>query len=408
MKESEMKQGEMKQGEMKQAKVKQPADLLSMRKEIETLDSKISELLLQRYQVVEKIGTYKAEERLPIYDPKREFERMDSLRKTIETPYLNVMESTWRTIMRTSRSLQYKLFTKNKVFSRMQQRLQDMGDVLQKADKIAHYGYLNKELLTYLQARFPSTMFISAPSFQAAFRQLQEEKVDYLFLPLEDSVLGSYTEVYHLLAEEGVFIADSYRLIGPYYLLTLPGAQMADIKTIMAHPKIISDCLPFIRNMVWNVVEEQNPNALFDKITMTNQMQTATIGTRMDAEQHGLELRLPVPVQAHRQLRYILIGRKEMSLPQSKYLVLSFLLPNQPHALETCISLISDYGFNIHKLRTHYLEKETWNQKVFVELDVTDQARGKMQELLTILDAETNQFRLLGLYPEHLLDLTKK
>lgn len=376
-----------------------------LRHEIDQLDAEMSRLLLRRYQIVEKIGEQKAHEMLPVYDSKREYERMAGLRKAFEPPYLNALEATWRTIMRTSRSLQYGIFMQNKVFSLMDQRWQEMGTSLAGAYKVGHYGYLNQDILNGLQERFPETAFVATPSFQSAFRQLQEEKLDYIFLPLEDSVLGSYTEVYHLLAEEGVYIVDSYRVIEPYYLLTLPGAQMADIRTIMAHPKVIGDCLPFIRNMGWNTVEEQNSGALFAKIAMANQMTTATIGTRLEAMKHGLQLQLPVPVQVHRQLRYVLIGKREMRLPQTKFLVLSFLLPNQPHALEGCVSLISDFSFNIHKLRTHHLDKETWNQKVFIELDVTDQGEDEMRQLLTILNAETNNFRLLGLYPETVFDL---
>lgn len=53
-------------------------ELELLRKEIDTLDKSLVEILEQRFLIVQKIGHYKKENGLPVFDPQREKFVLDS------------------------------------------------------------------------------------------------------------------------------------------------------------------------------------------------------------------------------------------------------------------------------------------------------------------------------------------
>ncbi|WP_162146885.1 chorismate mutase [Acholeplasma granularum] len=81
--------------------------LKELRKRIDQLDYDIVKLLELRFQVVKEIGAYKKEHQLPIYDPKREEEVLQSKKELIlnkeQWPYY---EEIFKLIMDISKRLE--------------------------------------------------------------------------------------------------------------------------------------------------------------------------------------------------------------------------------------------------------------------------------------------------------------
>ena len=71
--------------------------LLEYRKEIESIDSQLIELLVQRMELSRKIGQYKKENGLAIFDPKREEELKEknilSVKEEYRRSYQEIFEN---------------------------------------------------------------------------------------------------------------------------------------------------------------------------------------------------------------------------------------------------------------------------------------------------------------------------
>jgi chorismate mutase len=61
-------------------------DLAKLRPEIDSIDQRILKLLHERAELVLKIGEYKRERGIPVYDPDRERDLLDRLCKGAEHP----------------------------------------------------------------------------------------------------------------------------------------------------------------------------------------------------------------------------------------------------------------------------------------------------------------------------------
>ena len=85
--------------------------LVSKREEIDSIDYKILDLLVERLEVCKDIGEYKKNFNLPITDSKREEELLEDRTNYLTklgTNSRNLIESLYKTIMEESKKLQKK------------------------------------------------------------------------------------------------------------------------------------------------------------------------------------------------------------------------------------------------------------------------------------------------------------
>lgn len=80
--------------------------LTEYRQEIEAIDSELAELLVRRMKLSKKIGEYKKENGLPIYDPKREEELKIKNILAVEQEYQKAYREVFEVILKVSKDLQ--------------------------------------------------------------------------------------------------------------------------------------------------------------------------------------------------------------------------------------------------------------------------------------------------------------
>ena len=80
--------------------------LKEYRAEIEKLDSEIADLLVKRMKLSKKIGNYKKENGLPVFDPQRELELKEKNILAVEQEYQRAYQEVFETILKVSKDLQ--------------------------------------------------------------------------------------------------------------------------------------------------------------------------------------------------------------------------------------------------------------------------------------------------------------
>ena len=81
-----------------------------MRKQIDTVDHELMDLLEKRMDLCKLIGEEKKALSLPVYDQAREAEKLDNIRKSVKNPeYSDYMVRLFSEIMNESKKLQNKL-----------------------------------------------------------------------------------------------------------------------------------------------------------------------------------------------------------------------------------------------------------------------------------------------------------
>jgi len=86
------------------------------------------------------------------------------------------------------------------------------------------------------QDGFPDMTPKPCASFAAAFAQVSSGAATLAMIPVENTVAGRVSDIYHLLPEGGLSIIGEQYLAVHHQLLAVPGTKLSEIKTARSHP----------------------------------------------------------------------------------------------------------------------------------------------------------------------------
>ena len=81
---------------------------------------------------------------------------------------------------------------------------------------------------------FPKGHAVPCQTFEDALTTVKTGAADYGVVPVENSLYGRITDIYHLLPESGLFIIGEHFLRIEMNLLGVKGATLADIKSVQS------------------------------------------------------------------------------------------------------------------------------------------------------------------------------
>src|SRR5271169_883966 len=96
-----------------------------------------------------------------------------------------------------------------------------------------------------LQLLGPGITPVPRATFDAAFRAIEEGAADALLAPVENSLAGSVVRVFDLLMESRLAIVAETILPIEMQLIAIPGASLADIRSVASHPMALAQCERF-------------------------------------------------------------------------------------------------------------------------------------------------------------------
>ena len=101
------------------------------------------------------------------------------------------------------------------------------------------------------RAYYPDHEPQSCRSFAHAFDVVRGGNADFAMIPVENSLAGRVSDIYHLLPGGGLHIIAEHYLPVHHNLLALPGTKRNQIKTAYSHPMALSQVRERLKN--WGI-----------------------------------------------------------------------------------------------------------------------------------------------------------
>ncbi len=376
-------------------------DLGDVRKRIDELDRQLIGLLKDRMDAVQDIGSAKNRDQgAAVFDPRRERELREKWAKDAEAQGLSSFH--------TARILREILS-----YSRSEQVDQQTAAV---ADGMESHrvGYQGEEL-SYshlcIQKLFASRGGRALPrgyeSFRKAVEGLQSGEVDYLLLPVENSICGSIPEVNQHLASGQLSVVDEDLWIVEHCLAGLPGAEVNNLQVLHSHPVALAQCQEFLASMPSARAEAvYDTGAAARKVAEEGDRSIAAICSEEAAEHFGLEvLRRSVGDQPKNLTRFLLLGRQEEELdldrPAKTSLVLS--VHHRRGALAEVLQVFAERDVNLTRLESRPIPESPFEYLFFIDLE--GHARSEhLREALQEIRRHCNHLKVIGSYPARPLE----
>ncbi len=351
------------------------SDIGKLRKEIDRIDSEMARLFEERMSVVGKIGRYKKENNLKIFDPERE-------KQVIERNALRITDS----------SLQ-------KYYKKFLIDLMDISKELQQdrllgGSKIGYQGVKGAFSYIALNKLFGGRDAKSYTTFEDVFVAVEREEIEYGVIPIENSYTGEIGEVFDLLKKYSVGISRTYDLTIEQNLLGVKGANIDDLEEVYSHPQGFLQSEKFLKGRSWKTISLENTAVSAKYISEVGDTKKGAIGSIETAEIYGLEvLERGINSRENNFTKFIVIS-KEI---EDKGDIFSLIITTEHKtgALAKVVKIVEKHGYNMLNIKSRPIKDVPWEYYFYLELEGN---LSGAKELLKEIEDESCYLKVVGCY----------
>lgn len=352
-------------------------NLDDIRRQIDTIDKELLDLLNRRADLVHEVGVVKKRDGLQIYAPERE-EAL--LRRLISMNQGRLSESSIRAIYR---------------------EIMSAALALEDDLKIA---YLGPEGTWTHQAAIKkfghSVSYSPQPNFADVFDQVTRRSADYGVVPIENSTEGAVSHTLDLFVDSPLHICSQILLrIENCLMAAIPRSE---IRTLYSHPQVFGQCRAWIhKNFPQADLVEVSSTTKAAQIAQEQAKQgAAALGGPLAAEIYGLNLlESSIQDRATNTTRFLVIGEKTCPPTGHDRTSVLFAIHDRPGSLVKALQAFDNFHINLSKIESRPSKRKDWEYVFYVDL-AGHCEDPQVADALAELHQHCSMIKLLGSYPD--------
>lgn len=248
---------------------------------------------------------------------------------------------------------------------------------------------------------FPYLDTLPCASFDDVFRAVEEGRVKYGVVPIENSRAGRVAEIHNLLPETGLHFVGEYLHKVEHHLLAPKGAKLEDIKHVYSHPQALMQC----RNHLLDLGVERHAYAdtagAAKDVAAWGDKSKAALASSLASDLYGLDVVKPNMQDADdNSTLFVTISREPVEPnPEDGQILTSVLFTtrNIPASLYKALGGFATNGINLLKLESYLPVTQPDTASFFITFAGNPQER-KVQLALEELGFFCRQVKVLGVY----------
>jgi len=218
-------------------------------------------------------------------------------------------------------------------------------------------------------------------------------------MAIENSIAGSILPNYSLLQKSNLTITGEIYLHIKQQLLVNPGVKLEDIREVHSHHMAIQQCLEFLDQHNWKLVETEDTALSAKHIHQHHSKHIAAIASKLAADLFELEVIAPnIHTIKNNYTRFLVLQREEMAqkIPDANKASVNFNTDHSRGSLAKVLTLIAGGGINLSKLQSFPIPGTDWQYSFHadMEFDTVEQ----FQEVIESIKPITAALRIYGVY----------
>jgi prephenate dehydratase len=284
-----------------------------------------------------------------------------------------------------------------------------------------------------IQLLGPVITTVPRPTFEAAFRSLDDGLADAVLAPVENTLAGSVVRVYDLLLESSLAIVAETILPIEHNVIACPGATLEDLRSVASHPMALAQCERFFSTHphLKRVPAEDTAGSVREALASGDKTRAGIAGPRAAQHYGGVILAPAIQDNAENFTRFVLlvpairedsppsgppgsvpamspgatdimveltIRRTEVSaVGWTLKMSIAMSLAHRPGALLAALEPFARHGVNMLKIESRPIHGRPWEYQFFLDLEA--QTPAALESALADVQKATSHLRILGLYP---------
>jgi chorismate mutase/prephenate dehydratase len=349
-------------------------NLKNLRKQIDSLDKKIIDLLNKRSRIGLSIAKIKQKSGVSIYSPDREREVLRKVASENKGPLeRRALEAIYREIMSSSLA----------------------------GEKPIQVAYMGPEAtFSHLAAlkRFGSQVeYIACNNISDVFLEIERDGADYGVVPIENSIEGVVTHTLDMFMDSDLKICAEITLDVSHNLLA--NCPKNKIKRVYSNPQVFGQC------RIW--LQENLPDAEKIEVSSTTraaqiaakEKNSACIASLLAAKVYRLKvIAHDIEDSLHNITRFLVIGKTDVPATNRDRTSILFSIKDRVGALHDMLLPFKKYRINLTKIESRPSKKKAWDYYFFVDLE-GHKDNPKVKKALLELENKCTFLKILGSYP---------
>ena len=267
--------------------------------------------------------------------------------------------------------------------------------------KIAFQGEPGAFSHAAAHALFPADEALPCTTFEDTIAAVQNGDAEFGVVPVENSLYGRITDIYHLLPKSGLFITGEHFLRVEMNLLGVPGSTLADIKSVQSLSVALGQCRKFIAKHKLKTINGVDTAGSAREIAEKGDKSVGAIASLFAAEVYGLSvLAQNIEDAAHNTTRFLVISKQADEPapgPDKVKTTFVFRVRNVPAALYKAMGGFATNGVNMTKLESYMLDGSFTATQFYADIEGHPSDRS-VQLAFEELKFFTDHFHVLGVY----------
>ena len=379
-------------------------DLDQCRKDINSLDKSLLELLAKRRTISRKVIEDKLERGLDLRDPTREGEVLETLIKAGRKLGLDAhfVTRVFHEIIEDSVRSQ-ESFLQNNLNPSTEKMLCIAYQGVEGA-----YSFLAGE--KFFRGQLDNCSFEGYKSFADVVAAVENGQADYAMLPIENTTAGSINAVYDLLLATKLNIVGEEVFPVQHCLLGVEKAPLSTIRRIYSHYQALAQCSDFLSRLK-NCDQEtyMDTAEAAKKISAEGDPSQAAIASEEAGRIYGLKvLKRNLANQRENFTRFVVVAPRPSQVDSRVPCKTSLVLSTGHHegALLKALAILDEHKINLTKLESRPMQGSPFTYIFYLDFE-GNASDPKIQEALVRLSGATNYLRILGTYPRERHDKTR-
>lgn len=350
--------------------------LSSMRKNIDDIDSEIVGLLAERLKLAHKIGLEKKKSGKCIEDGRREAQVIEHVKTLAMEKRISVeeVEQLYLSILKASRSVQGTMVA-----------FQGQQGAYSQEAAFNFFG--------------PSVPTIPLDTLDEVFKAVQDSRVPYGIVPVENSQEGTITRTYDLLLDHDVTISGEVLHRVTHCLIAHRGVKIDNIRKVYSHPQALGQCHGFISKLGIEAVPAYDTAGSVKMVSEKKIMDGAAIASARAAKIYGMKIiARGIEDNPQNTTRFFILSKTPAQPTGSDKTSIAVLLKHRPGTLYEALGVFASRNINLTMIESRPTRHKPWEYNFYLDFEghckdpIVRQTLSKLEDISLFL-------KVLGSYP---------
>ncbi len=218
-------------------------------------------------------------------------------------------------------------------------------------------------------------------------------------MAIENSIAGSILSNYNLLQKSKLKIVGELYLQIKQNLLVNRGIQLNDIKEVHSHPMAIQQCLEYLDQYHWKMVETEDTALSAKHIQQHKSKHIAAIASTLAAGLYNLDVIAPdIHTLKHNYTRFLVLQHEDLAqvIENANKASVNFQTDHSRGSLAKVLTKIAEGGINLSKLQSCPIPGSDFRYSFHADMEFD--SLQQFYQVIKEIKSYTEDLKIYGVY----------